>query len=225
MSRPRHEPSGCPCRLRGFRDPACLRLATHAITTVFLAIMIVAGRPDGAPPAAAQMFSASLLGSIAPGEIKSQVEIDAAPELVWAVLADLPAYPVWNPFIYPVEGELRPGSELQITMHRGTGAATYQGTVLVVERNHVLSWSGHVLSRGVYDTIYSFSIEPVQTGRVRLISRETRTGLAPVLEWLLGSEIQAGLDAMTRSARNRVDLLRIAPVPSLWRLTSTKASP
>jgi hypothetical protein len=186
--------------------------------TVFLAIMIVVGRPDGAPPAVAQMFNTSLLGSIASGEVKSQVEIDAAPELVWAVLTDLPSYPVWNPFIYPVEGELRPGSELQITMHRGTGAATYRATVLVVERNHVLSWSGHVLSRGVYDTIYSFSIEPVQTGRVRLISRETRTGLAPIVEWLLGSEIQAGLDAMTRSARNRVDLLRIAPVPSPSRL-------
>jgi len=125
-------------------------------------------------------------------------------------LTDLTLYQVWNPFLSPVEGELRPGSHLQVTMHTGSHVASYQATVLQVERNLVLSWSGEVLSSGVYDTTYSFSIEPLRQGRVRLVSRETRRGLAPVVEWLLGSDIQGGLDAMTRSARNRVELLRLS---------------
>jgi hypothetical protein len=189
------------------------RLRMCALTTVFFAMAIVMAPPGGAHHTAAQMVSTNLLGGIA-GEVRSEEEINGSPELVWAVLTDLALYPVWNPFLYPVEGELRPGSPIQVTMHTGTQIVSYRATVLQVEPNRVLSWSGQVLSSGVYDTTYSFSIEPLRGGRVRLVSRETRRGLAPVVEWLLGSAIQGGLDAMTRSTRNRVELLR--PFDSSW---------
>jgi hypothetical protein len=203
---------GC-CR---FRHAHHLRL--RALAIVFLAAAIVVAPPGGPHRTVAQTAGSSLLGDI-PGTVRSEAEIDGSPELVWAVLTDLALYPVWNPFLSPVEGELRPGSPLQVTMHAGSLVSRYQATVLQVERNRVLSWSAQVVSSDVYDTTYSFSIEPVREGRVRLVSRETRRGLAPVLEWLLGSGIQGGLDAMTRSARNRAELLR-APDGSWSRTTS-----
>ncbi len=190
----------------------------RAITTVFLAMAIVIAPPGGPHRTVAQTAGSSLLGDI-PGTVRSEAEIDGSPELVWAVLTDLALYPVWNPFLSPVEGELRPGSPLQVTMHAGSLVSRYQATVLQVERNRVLSWSAQVVSSDVYDTTYSFSIEPVREGRVRLVSREIRRGLAPVLEWLLGSGIQGGLDAMTRSARNRVELLR--PPDGSWSRTTS----
>jgi len=189
------------------------RLRIRAITTVFLAMAIVIAPPGGPHHTAAQTVGRTLLGNL-PGEVRSEAEINGSPELVWDVLTDLARYPVWNPFLSPVEGELRPGSPLQVTMHTGTRVASYQATVLQVERNRLLSWSAQVVSSGVYDTTYSFTIEPVREGRVRLVSREARKGLAPVLEWVLGSGIQGGLDAMTRSARNRVELLR--PAGGSW---------
>jgi hypothetical protein len=194
------------------------RPSISAITTVFLAMAIVIAPPGGPHRTAAQTVGTSLLGDI-PGEVRSEAEIDGSPDLVWTVLTDLALYPVWNPFLSPVEGELRPGSPLQVTMHAGPHVARYQATVLRVERNRVLSWSVQVVPSGVYDTTYSFSIEPVREGRVRLVSRETRRGMAPVVEWLLGTAIQGGLDAMTRSARNRVELLRPAG-GSWWQPTS-----
>jgi hypothetical protein len=188
-------------------------LGKHAIAIAFLGMMIVVAPPTGAPRTAALMAGTSLLEN-APAEVRSEVEINGSPEAVWQVLADLAHYPVWNPFLYPVEGELRSGSHLQVTMHVGTQATTYQAMVVQVEPNRVLSWSGQILSSGVFDTTYSFSIEPVREGRVRLVSRETRKGLAPLVEWMLKSDIQGGLDAMTRSARNRVELLQ--PASGSW---------
>ena len=38
--------------------------------------------------------------------ISATVDISATPEQVWAVLADLPAYQEWNPFIRSASGQL-----------------------------------------------------------------------------------------------------------------------
>jgi hypothetical protein len=70
------------------------------------------------------------------------------------------------------------------------------------------------VSSSVFDTIYSFTIEPTPGGRTRLVAQETRRGLARIVEWLMNSDMQRGRDAMTRSARNRVELLR--PAGGLW---------
>jgi uncharacterized protein YndB with AHSA1/START domain len=41
--------------------------------------------------------------------ISATVDIDAPPDQVWGVLADLDAYPDWNPFIQSASGRLAEG--------------------------------------------------------------------------------------------------------------------
>ena len=41
--------------------------------------------------------------------ISAAVDIAATPRRVWAVLADLDAYPQWNPFIRSASGQLAEG--------------------------------------------------------------------------------------------------------------------
>ena len=40
--------------------------------------------------------------------LTTEIEFDGTPEEAWEVLADLPAYAEWNPFVTRIEGELRP---------------------------------------------------------------------------------------------------------------------
>lgn len=65
------------------------------------------------------------------GSISTEIDIDAPPEAVWAVLADGPAYPAWNPFVKKLEGELNAGQ--RITVHiqpPGKSVATFKPVLL-----------------------------------------------------------------------------------------------
>ena len=46
----------------------------------------------------------------AKNELRAEVEIDADPGSVWAVLMDFGAYPDWNPFIHADRGDPGGGS-------------------------------------------------------------------------------------------------------------------
>jgi uncharacterized protein YndB with AHSA1/START domain len=50
-------------------------------------------------------------------ELRAEVEIDADPATVWDVLMDFGAYPDWNPFIGPIEGDPEVGSRLRVRIH------------------------------------------------------------------------------------------------------------
>ena len=45
-------------------------------------------------------------------EIRSEIDIEAPPEAVWAQLADLGRYEEWNPFITRAEGTAEAGQRL-----------------------------------------------------------------------------------------------------------------
>jgi uncharacterized protein YndB with AHSA1/START domain len=46
-------------------------------------------------------------------ELRTEIEIAAPPERVWAVLADFDSYPEWNPFIRRIRGQPAAGSKLE----------------------------------------------------------------------------------------------------------------
>ncbi len=179
---------------------------------VILASLIISVPPDGLGLGGirAQLVSVPVGGG--PENPEGRVDVKASAEQVWAVLTDFSAYPIWNPFIYPVKGTPQPGSPLEITLHPGTGSVTYEATVVTAEPNRELSWTGRVLSAGVYTISFTFTIVPLQEGGARLEARETGKGLAPV-GWLVGGEIPRGLDQMVKALRNRVELLRVPPHP------------
>jgi uncharacterized protein YndB with AHSA1/START domain len=43
-------------------------------------------------------------------ELRTEIDIAAAPEEVWAQLVDLPSYAGWNPFILAASGSAAVGS-------------------------------------------------------------------------------------------------------------------
>ena len=147
-----------------------------------------------------------------PEQPQGRSDITASPEQVWAVLTDFPAYSIWNPFIYPVRGTPRLDSTLEMTLHPETGPVTYRATVVTAQPNRELSWTGQILSAGVYAVTFIFTIEPLSGGGARLEARERGKGVAPV-SWGVGGDIPRGLDQMVKALRNRAELLRVPPHP------------
>lgn len=166
-------------------------------------------------PAAVSTAQTITLPGAPPDHFTTRVDIGGPPAQVWVVLTDFSAYPIWNPFIYPVNGTPRPGSTLEMTVHHGTGSIPYQATVLAARPNHELAL--RVASGEIVEITFDFTIEPLQAGQSRLTARETHTGIAVVLTWGLLRDLQSGVDAMAKAARDRVELLRLVPfgVPTL----------
>ncbi|GAA2427313.1 SRPBCC domain-containing protein [Actinomadura vinacea] len=142
---------------------------------------------------------------VSPRRLRHEIEIDAAPDRVWAVLADLRAYPEWNPFIISSEGEVRKGGKLTNKLSNKGGTMTFSPTVRVAEPGRELRWLGRFGVPGVVDGEHYFTLEPIGDGtRTRLVQGETFTGvLVPFAGKAL--DVQDGFAAMNAALKARVE--------------------
>lgn len=143
-------------------------------------------------------------------EVHAQVEIRAPAALVWKVLTEFPAYDIWNPYIYPVKGDLRPGGLLDVTLHMDDGALRYEPAVLTVRPSHELSWGGRIPG-GMFERVQTFTLEELKPDRVRVTARERFQGYLLPLYGRMPDDAGRRLEAMTRALRDRAELLTLAP--------------
>ncbi len=144
--------------------------------------------------------------------LHTAIEIAAAPEDVWAVLADLDHYPDWNPFIRRIAGTLAEGERLAVRLAPpGGGGMTVRPTVLAATPGRELRWLGRLLVRGLFDGEHRFALEPLGAGRVRFVQEERFTGLlVPLFARSLAGPTRAGFEAMNRALKDRAE----APAPA-----------
>jgi hypothetical protein len=107
-------------------------------------------------------------------EVSTSIEIAAAPETVWEVLADLASYPQWHPVFRSVTGQLAVGSKLTIrsTVPSTGRPVTFKVKVVTVEPGTELRWASKLL--GITISKRRFLLSPpgggtllVQTGTYR----------------------------------------------------------
>jgi hypothetical protein len=141
-----------------------------------------------------------------PLHLTTSIDIDAAPEAVWAVLSDLTAYPSWNPFIREAKGELAAGERLDLKMQpEGGRAMRFRPTVLNAEPGRELRWLGRLVAPGVFDGEHRFSIEPTAGGS-RLVQEERFTGvLVPLLAKGLRRRTLPAFEQMNEALRARAE--------------------
>jgi hypothetical protein len=127
------------------------------------------------------------------------------------VLADLPAYGEWNPFIKKIDGEPRTGTNLEVRMEpEGERAMTFRPTLLTVEPGRELKWIGHLLIPGIFDGEHRWLIEEIEPGRVRFTQSERFGGILVPLLWkkLRDGGTAKGFRAMNEALAARVAELR-----------------
>jgi hypothetical protein len=139
-------------------------------------------------------------------ELRREIEIDAPPERVWAVVTDFAAYPEWNPFIRRIGGELRVGARLEVRIEPpGARATTFKPTVRAVEENRELRWLGRLLVPGIFDGEHSLRIEPLEDRRSRFVQSERFSGLLVGLVKRTLAKTDAGFGQMNAALKARVE--------------------
>ena len=139
-------------------------------------------------------------------QIATEIEIDATPDTVWAMLTDLPAYRDWNPFITSAEGSVVVGERLVNRLEPPGGKAmTFKPTVTAVEDRRVFEWLGRLGVPGVFDGRHRFELVPTDGG-TRLVHTEHFKGvLVPFMKKSLDSQTVAGFEAMNTALRSRAE--------------------
>lgn len=140
-------------------------------------------------------------------EIRTSVDIAATAEQVWAVLADFPAYPEWNPFVRRVDGWPERGHRLSVEIvPPGGKVLSFRPRVLEAVRPERLSWLGRVFMPGLLDGEHHFFIEQLDGGGVRLHHGEQFRGLlVPFMKKSLSAEVHPGFEAMNQALKARVE--------------------
>jgi hypothetical protein len=98
--------------------------------------------------------------------IKTEVEIAASPERVWAVLIDYARYAEWNPYIVRIDGEPRTAKTLVVHIVFSPGAPPSAGSVdvLAVEPPRLMQWEGGLPDRTQWRGDHHWVVEPRGTG-------------------------------------------------------------
>ena len=138
-------------------------------------------------------------------EIRSEIDIEAPPEAVWAQLTDLAGYEDWNPFITRAVGSAKPGDRLSLRMQpTGGRAVTIRPRVTTAAGGSTFEWLGHLGVPGIFDGRHRFELSRTPAG-THVVQRETFRGvLVRPLRRSLDTGTLAGFEAMNAALRRRV---------------------
>ena len=144
--------------------------------------------------------------------VRTEIEIDAPPTDVWAVLTDFDAYREWNPLVTNASGRAGAGERIEIRVEpTGGRPATMPATVTVADPARKLEWVGRLRVPGLFAGRHTLELEPLAGGRTRLVNRERMSGLLVPLTVPRG--VAADYEAMNRALADRAAELRARDAP------------
>ncbi len=139
-------------------------------------------------------------------ELRTEVEIAAAPEAVWRVLSDFPAYAEWNPFIPQIAGEPCVGARLEVVLAPPGGKETmFRPKVLVAETQRELRWRAQFLFPGLLDREHFFRLIELAPARTRLVHGGDFNGALVKLATRTLTNTARGFVFMNQALKRRVE--------------------
>lgn len=114
---------------------------------------------------------------------RAETSVDAPPEVVWSVLADLPGWTLWNTVAPVAPAALAVGARWSLQLR---GGPRVRVRVVVCDPGRALAWRGGV--PGLLDVVHGFELV-ADGGGCRIVHHEEFRGLfGPLVPWLLGAD-------------------------------------
>ena len=109
--------------------------------------------------------------------IETDIEISAPASAVWAVLANIEAWPDWHPFVTVVRGNLAEGERVLIEKAAGRGRTiTVSQRVAFVEQGTEFRLAGKLGARGLLDNEHRFRVESIDAVSSRFLHGQAFRG-------------------------------------------------
>jgi hypothetical protein len=141
--------------------------------------------------------------SVMAKEIKTEILIKATPEKVWSILTNFNNYPIWNPFIKSIKGEVKVGKKVIVNIEPPESKGmTFKPKILKVETNKELIWLGHLLFPGLFDGKHNFKLIDNGDGTTTFVQSEEFKGiLVPLFKKQLNNNTRRGFEAMNNKLK------------------------
>jgi uncharacterized protein YndB with AHSA1/START domain len=132
----------------------------------------------------------------APAAAEGSARIAAPPEIVWAVISDIAAWPTWNPDVRSVtfDGPLEPGSEFRWK----SGSSSLVSRLEAVDPPREIGWTGTTMG---IRAIHVFRFEPAEGGTLARSEESWSGGLAGLLKSFSRKRIQRAIDTALASLK------------------------
>ena len=135
--------------------------------------------------------------------INTDIEIDAPAERVFEILTDFGSYQEWNPFISKIEGEVKEGNIIHVSI----GKMSFTPEVLSLIDNKQLYWKGKYLANFIFSGEHRFELTPGGEAKCSLKHYEIFKGiLLPMMKKKLLNETTQGFEAMNIALKNRAEV-------------------
>jgi hypothetical protein len=137
-------------------------------------------------------------------KIEHRLGIQAPPEAIWAVLADLEGWRDWNPLYPRAEGSLRIGATLDLDLAiPGEKLRSIRPVIVDWVPNDQIHWRLSALG-GLVKTLRYLEIEKLtETGCIFANGEMFDGTLGPMVARRMGSSIRAGFAAMGEAVKAR----------------------
>lgn len=139
-------------------------------------------------------------------QLRTEVEINAPPHVVWGVLADRASYQEWNPFITAFEGPLEEGARVSIVVSPPDSSDFhFRPTLLSVVPNEELRWRGNLWFDFLFSGEHFIKLSPLGPKRTRVVHGEDFGGV--FLKFLLRhmGATQRGFVYMNEALKSRAE--------------------
>ncbi len=141
-------------------------------------------------------------------EIRTEIEIDAPPEKVWAVLSDINSWHEWSPIVNDSSGDASLGSTLSITMigeKEYQDGPEYHPIITHLDAPKVFHWQAVMMSGIVMTNDKVIELEGTSVG-TRLIHKELFKGMiVPIFRNKFDENVPHMLNAMNEALKTRVE--------------------
>lgn len=139
--------------------------------------------------------------------IHTEIDIQAKPDAVWSVLADLSSYPQWNPMVREAGGELQIGKRLRLRYQpEGQKSRVFKPLLLAVLPGRELRWQGQPGVRFLFESEHIYLLQETKNGETHLDHDMVFWGLLiPPVKNLLDKTVRGPFNDLNRALKLRAE--------------------